>query len=174
MQTAEGYLDSGLFWRSWAGDTLPRGVVLIAHGLAEHCGRYEHVAAALTQQSFKVFAVDHLGHGKSPGERVFVESFADYTDGIDSLFELIGSQHPDVPVTILGHSMGGLIAAASVVAHPHRYHGAILSGPAIIAPEPPPAWQQWLVRRLSSWSPKAGVVALESEAISRDPEKTRR
>ncbi|MEN7342208.1 MAG: lysophospholipase [Pseudomonadota bacterium] len=172
---ASDYLSNGLYFREWtqiSGDA--RGVVLIAHGLAEHCGRYAHVADALTTAGFAVFAVDHFGHGQSPGERGEINTFDDYLDGMDVLFDHARTQYPDRQVVMLGHSMGGLIAGRSVQRHPQRYQALVLSGPAVLPVDPPPKWQEGLVRLLSKWLPSAGVIALDGEAISRDPDVVKR
>lgn len=169
MQHEQGFLDNGLYWQCWRPEASPRGVVLLAHGLAEHGGRYAHVAGALGTLGLATYAPDHKGHGKTPGRRCVIERFSDFTDGVDAMFETIRQRHAGLPVVILGHSMGGLIAATSVIEHPGRYHAAVLTGPAVLPPEMPPAWQEKLVRFLSRWWPTAGVVSLDAEAISRDP-----
>ncbi|MFK8052132.1 MAG: lysophospholipase [Woeseiaceae bacterium] len=168
MQHDEGQLASGLFWQAWMPDT-PKAIVVLAHGLAEHSGRYSHVAEALADRQIATFAVDHLGHGKSPGQRCVIERFDQYQDGIDTLYALAVARFSDIPVFMLGHSMGGLIAGLSVLRHPDRYQGLIMTGPAVMPVDPPPAWQEWVVGLVSRWLPAAGVVALEAEAISRDP-----
>lgn len=170
MQQADGYLSNGLFWQSWMPGNAPRAVILIAHGLAEHSARYQHVAERLVEHGYAVFAVDHIGHGRSPGDRVALGRFEDLLSGMDALHALAMQTFAGKPVFILGHSMGGLIAARSVIANPARYAGAVLSGPAVIAPDPPPALQLIIVRLLSKLFPKLGVIALDSSAISTDPE----
>ena len=70
-------LTSGIRYRHWQPVAEPRATVLLIHGLGEHSGRYQGVAAALTARGFAVVAHDHLGHGESPGHRVFVNHFDD-------------------------------------------------------------------------------------------------
>ena len=72
MDKSTGKLGSGLFYRSWPAADQANAVVLISHGLGEHSGRYEHVAAAFNAAGLHVYALDHLGHGQSPGKRAFV------------------------------------------------------------------------------------------------------
>lgn len=159
-----------LFYREWlpANDT-PKALVLVAHGLAEHIGRYEYVAQKLTAAGYGVMGVDHVGHGQSKGTRCFVHAFEDYLDGIDALYAQARKDHLDLPVVMLGHSMGGLIAASSVLRDPDRYHALVLSGPAVVPPVAPPWIQKFIVRLMSKYAPKQGVLQLDASAISRDP-----
>jgi alpha-beta hydrolase superfamily lysophospholipase len=117
--------------RTWRGMDQPTHIVVIAHGYGEHIGRYERLADALVRNGAVVYAVDHAGHGKSAGERVLVEDFEDIVDDMHALDETARREHPDLPVVLLGHSMGGLIAAR----YAQRYGGTltalILSSPVV-------------------------------------------
>ena len=159
MQQEQGFLNNGLFWQSWLPGREPRAILLIAHGLAEHSERYQHVAEHLVAHDYAVFAVDHIGHGRSPGDRVALQSFDDLLSGMDALYAHAMSAFPGKPVSLIGHSMGGLIAALCAVEKPDRYQALVLSGPAVIAPEPPPAWQLFVVRLLARLAPRVGVIA---------------
>ena len=165
MTHTDGHLPSGLYCRTWAPDGAALAPVVLVHGLAEHIGRYEHVAAALNAAGFLVAGLDHLGHGQSPGPRLRIDRFDDYVDGV---FELIDAQFASEPVHLVGHSMGGLIALHCALRKPERLRSLVLSGPAIVADPPPPGWQQFVVRLLSRIAPGAGVVALDGTAVSRD------
>jgi len=124
-------LKGELVARSWSGADRPTHVVLIAHGYGEHIGRYEDVADALVRHGAVVFAVDHVGHGKSAGERVLVEDFEDVVTDLHGLDERARQESPGLPVVLLGHSMGGLIAAR----YAQRYGGSlaalVLSSPVV-------------------------------------------
>lgn len=78
--------------------------VLLVHGLAEHMGRYHHVAAALNQAGYQVSGVDFRGHGQSPGKRGHVQSWQDYVDDLTAAAEAING-----PYLLVAHSMGTLI-----------------------------------------------------------------
>ncbi|HEV3002426.1 MAG TPA: alpha/beta hydrolase [Solirubrobacteraceae bacterium] len=114
-------------WRD--GD--PRFVVLLAHGYGEHAGRYEHVARRLVAEGAAVYAPDHLGHGKSEGERAHVDDGEDYSADLHRVAERARAAHPGLPVVVLGHSMGGLIATRYAQKHPGELDALVLSGPAI-------------------------------------------
>ena len=169
MDKSTGKLGSGLFYRSWPSADQARAVVLISHGLGEHSGRYEHVAAAFNAAGLHVFALDHLGHGQSPGKRAFVSRFSELTDGVAELRAHIAHEYPSMPVFLVGHSLGGLIAASTVLGAAEDYAGLLMTGPALGVPTPPPAWQVLLLRLFSVLAPGLKALELDANAICRDP-----
>lgn len=113
---------------------VPRGTVLIVHGLGEHAGRYDHVAQRLNEWGFAVRGYDQYGHGESggsrgglPGESRLVD---DLRDVVESTRQRMGSR---LPLIVLGHSMGGLVAACLVAAGQVPVDGLVLSSPAFDA-----------------------------------------
>lgn len=166
----EGHLSSGLYRASWnVPDVTSEKHVVLVHGLAEHIGRYGHVALRLNAAGYSVHGLDHIGHGQSPGDRIMLQRFSDYTDGVGELLDALMASKGASRVHMIGHSMGGLIAAMCALNMPQRLHSLVLSGPAIVADPAPPGWQQWVVRLLSRLAPKAGVLELDGNAVSRDP-----
>lgn len=119
-----------IFVRRWAADA-PRFVALVAHGYGEHSGRYEHVAAELVKIGASVYAPDHLGHGRSVGERALVTGFDTVVDDLHAVAERAQSDHPGLPVALVGHSMGGLIATLFAQKYPGELAALVLSGPLI-------------------------------------------
>ena len=109
----------------------PARVVVLSHGYGEHIGRYEHVAAALVERGAVVYGPDHLGHGESEGERVLIADFEHVVDDLHAVVELAREQHPDVPVVMVAHSMGGLIGARYAQRHGDELAGLVLSAPSI-------------------------------------------
>ena len=109
----------------------PRYVALIAHGYGEHAVRYAHVADHLVRHGASVYAPDHLGHGRSEGERALVERVDDMVGDLDAVARKARDDHPDLPVVLIGHSMGGIVATRFAQLHPHRLAALVLSGPAI-------------------------------------------
>lgn len=132
ITAAEGTVESEdglpLFWRSWvpAG---PAGVLLLAHGLAEHSGRYGHVAAHFAARGWACYAVDQRGHGRSPGPRVHVAHFDLYVADVCALHRLAAARHPGLPVVLVGHSQGGLVALNYAYRYPGSLAGLVLSSP---------------------------------------------
>ncbi|MEE4298830.1 MAG: alpha/beta hydrolase, partial [Pseudomonadales bacterium] len=169
----EKTLASGIFTRRWHASA-PRAVVLLAHGLGEHTGRYQHVADALTARGLSVWAPDHPGHGRSPGTRCHVRRFDDFYPALDTLRDAIDEQHPGLPCFLLGHSMGGLIAACYLLDRQQRFSGAAFSGAAFEVPEPPAAAAIWINRLLATLVPTLGVLQLDASEVSRDPEVVQR
>ncbi|MEU3337033.1 lysophospholipase [Streptomyces sp. NPDC006668] len=115
----------------------PRYLALIAHGYGEHIGRYEEPAGVLGRHGAAVFGPDHLGHGKSAGERVLVEDFEDVVGDLHAVAELARGAHPGLPLVLVGHSMGGLIAARYAQRYGDELAALVLSGPVIGAWELP-------------------------------------
>lgn len=108
----------------------PRAIILIVHGIAEHSKRYEYVKNKFLIENYGVYRFDLRGHGKSEGKRGYVHSFKDFIKDVDTIVDLIKSENPDLPLYILGHSMGGFITACYGIAHGDKINGEILSGAA--------------------------------------------
>lgn len=109
----------------------PRGLVLLVHGYGEHTGRYGRLAGVLSGHGAAVYGPDHLGHGRSAGERVLIEDFEDVVTDLHAVADLARAAHPGLPLVVLGHSMGGLIAARHAQRHPGEAAALVLSGPVI-------------------------------------------
>lgn len=156
-------------WQGWVPEGHPRAVLLLVHGLAEHSGRYGNLVNHFLPLGYAVYGVDHVGHGKSEGARVFVEGFAEFLGPLDTLFGMVRERHPGVPVFVVGHSMGGLIAATWLLGNQDTLAGAILSGPSVKVPDNLSTAVILVGRLLSRLIPGAGVVGLDAHGISRDP-----
>lgn len=158
-----------IYYQAWFPQAEPKAVLLLVHGLAEHSGRYLNLVEHFVPKGYAIYALDHYGHGKSAGERVYVPRFEVFTDTIKDIFDQIQANNPDKPVFIVGHSMGGLITADYLLDHQDELAGAVLSGPAVKKPDNISAFTVTLSRLLSKLVPKAGVVQLDAKAVSRDP-----
>lgn len=153
----------------WLPAGLPKAVILLAHGYAEHAGRYTHVAKRLTDAGYAVYAIDHWGHGRSDGTPGFVPRFSAFTDGLAELLTLVEVNHGETPRLLLGHSMGGLISTLFLIERQSAFVAAALSGPAIVPGAPPSRFTIWISRFLSRFFPRLGVLALDANGVSRDP-----
>ncbi len=116
---------------SWDEVDSPRGVVQVAHGLAEHSARYDRFARALNQAGYVVHAADHRGHGRSiagdPGD--FGEAgFDGLIADVAAYGASLAAAHPDLPLVLFGHSMGSFAAQAVLLDHSRQYAAAVLSG----------------------------------------------
>lgn len=168
-----GCADVGLYGQAWLPDAPPRAVVVIAHGLAEHGGRYGELATRLVDKGFAVYAVDHRGHGRSGGKRANVERFDYLVSDLGTFLGRAQREHPGAPVILLGHSMGGTIALACALKYEAVLRALVLSAPALAVGDPPSLLKLLTVRLLSSLSPDTGVLTLPARAISRDPDVVR-
>ena len=119
-----------IFVRHWQPAGQARGAVVIAHGLFEHGGRYLHVAGRLVGRGYQVWALDHYGHGRSAGPRGAIQHDDHYLDDLGLLIAQAAQSAGQKPV-LLGHSMGGAIAARYAVRHPEVLAGLALSAPAL-------------------------------------------
>lgn len=169
IEPREDVLSGDIFYRHWPPAEPARGAVLLAHGLGEHSGRYQHVADLLGGRGFAVVAPDHSGHGRSPGRRAHIDRFESFFPPLDALRGEIDRWYPGLPCFLLGHSMGGLIAARYLLERPDRFAGAALSGAALAVPEAPPAVLLWINALLSRLWPTLGLMQLDATQVSRDP-----
>ena len=125
-----------LYYRHWDAPGAPEAHVVLSHGFAEHSGRYGHVAAALNTAGLSVWALDHRGHGNSEGDRADIGSVESAVADLDLFVDVIRRSAPQGPIYLVGHSMGGLIAAAYAEDHQDRLAGLVLSGALLhVAPE---------------------------------------
>lgn len=164
----------GLYTESFTPAEAPRGVVLICHGYAEHCGRYHEVAHVIVQAGWAVFSYDVRGHGQSPGERGYIDRFATYLDDLAAMQAAARAlAAADAPLVLLGHSHGALIALRALAdERPPKVAGAILSSPFLALRLAVPG-HQLLLARIASWlAPKlAQPNALRAEDLTQDKAK---
>lgn len=163
-----------LHLREWPTPGATRGTVVIVHGLGEHIGRYGHVAARLNDWGWNAVGHDQRGHGRSAGARGCLTAADDLPRDLAQLIDLVRARYPG-PLVLLGHSMGGLIAARFVAeeltAEPAGWHrpvdALVLSSPAL---DPGMnALQKGLLALIGPIAPKLAVNnGLKPGWISRD------
>jgi alpha-beta hydrolase superfamily lysophospholipase len=140
-------------------------VVVVTHGLGEHLGRYEQVAATLTSAGYCVWALDHHGHGRSEGPRGQLR-FDDAVSDLDQLVAMAHEQYPELPLFLFGHSLGGGIALRYAMDHQAELDGLILSGPLAVLDARRGA--ALLTQVLGRLVPGLPTTKLDATAISRD------
>ena len=160
-----------LFHRVWSPleSGAPCGQVVIAHGLGEHSGRYEHVGKFLAGHGFLVRALDHRGHGRSEGTRAHVEQFDHFVSDLERFRNFAAQEMPGPPMFVLGHSLGGAVVLAHGIDYPSGWDGIVLSGPAV---DPRHGVSKALIavgRFASLVAPRLGAVRLDVSKVSRDP-----
>jgi alpha-beta hydrolase superfamily lysophospholipase len=144
-----------------------RARVLIVHGLGEHAGRYTQVAAALTAAGFAVRAYDHQGHGRSTGARGTLRTPDGLLQDLARVIDATRARAPALPLVLLGHSMGGLLAARAVALDLRSVDALVMSSPALGIRTNP--LQEWLMTLLPRVLPHFTVGnGLDPQWIARD------
>ena len=155
--------------RSWHPESgTSRAVVVIVPGFNSHSGYYEWVAAQLTADGLAVYSIDLRGRGKSDGERFYVQNFEDYVTDVASFVSIVKQQEPGLPVFLLGHSAGGVVACNYTLDHQQELAGFICESFAYQVPAPDFALA--VLKGLSHIAPHAHVLKLHNQDFSRDPE----
>jgi len=149
-----------VFYRRWEPEGPPVRIVQIVHGYAEHGGRYAHVAEALAAKGAVVYADDHIGHGRSDGERALITNFDHVLDDLHSLSQIARTEHPGIPLVLVGHSMGGLLSGRFGQRWPDEVSGLAFCGSVI---------GDWQWARDVLDAPELPHVAFDPLDVSRDP-----
>jgi acylglycerol lipase len=165
----KGVRDANIYFQSWLPENEPNTVLLIVHGLAEHSGRYMNIVNHFVPLGYAVYGMDHLGHGKSDGKRVYVKRFEDYTNTLKIYFDRIRRLQPGKPIFLVGHSMGGLISAVYLLDHQTELTGTVLSGVAVRVPDNITPVIIIVGKMLSALIPRLGLIGLDAEGVCRDP-----
>jgi len=168
--TQEIWLDGTvgrLFLRHWPAQGQSIASLVICHGFNAHSGHYARAAEVFAQRGIAVNALDLRGRGQSDGERFYVEHIDDYVVDLSQAIERARSLDPDLPLFLLGHSAGGVIACAYAAAHPGELRGLICESFAFQVPAPDFAMAA--LKGLSFVAPHAHVLHLKNELFSRDP-----
>jgi alpha-beta hydrolase superfamily lysophospholipase len=171
--TFKGFDGLELYYQSWQPEGVARAVLAIVHGLGEHGGRYMNIVNYLVPKGYAIYALDHRGHGRSPGLRAFVNSWSEYIEDVGKFCQLIAEQQPAIPFFLMGHSMGGNITLNYILHNPTSHHpdgvkAVIASAPAVGKLDVPPVLA-FISRLLSGILPKLSVATgLDATAVSRD------
>ena len=154
----------------WRAAGLRCATVALVHGLAEHAGRYAPLAQSLNANGIELIAIDLRGHGNAPGRRAWVERFDDYLLDADAL--VTEAARNDGPLFLMGHSMGGAIAALHTVekhaTHGRALNGLILSSPALAPGRDVPRWMLALSQKISRLWPSFPAMKIDAALLSRD------
>jgi alpha-beta hydrolase superfamily lysophospholipase len=128
--TADGLTLARVVWPAFRA---ARGTVLIVHGLGEHCERYVGLAADLTAAGWLVHSYDQRGHGASEGARGDIATPTSLLDDVALLLDTLHEERVPRPLVLLGHSMGGAVAARFVAGGSAGVDALVLSSPALDA-----------------------------------------
>ena len=166
-RTFEGLGGLRIAARSWQPESTLRGIMILVHGFNSHSGYFVWPAERFAMNGFAAYALDHRGRGKSEGERFYVDHFTDWLEDLDRLVKIARSENPGVPVYMLGHSVGGVIASAYVFEHQQAIAGLICESFAFDVGLPQLA--KLALEGASYIIPHLPVYSLKNEIFSRDP-----
>jgi lysophospholipase len=148
-------------------------VIVVAHGLGEHSGRYEELAQDFGRAGMSTYALDHRGHGRSDGRRGHARRFVRYVHDFEKFRRrVVGAVGSEVPLFFLGHSLGGLILIRYLQEYPAvPARGAILSSPLLGLAMDVPRWKEQLGRLLYYTVPALPMsTGLDPQYLSHDTE----
>lgn len=158
-----------LYYELWEPSTPPRALVALAHGYAEHIGRYRHVIEALVAHGYVVAALDHHGHGQSEGPRAVTQDFDRYIQDFHHLVERVRADVPTLHLVVMGHSMGGLIAVRYTLAHQPTVAALVVSGAALQVGEETSPLLKKVSGLLARLIPNVPLLPHQNHELSRDP-----
>ena len=164
----KGCKNLNLYYQSWLPDSVPKAVLVVVHGLAEHSGRYINLVNYFVPKGYAVYGFDQRGHGKSDGLKGYVERFSYFVNDLNSFLIIVRSRHHDAKIFMVGHSIGGTIATAHAISHQDELDGLILSGATLRVPADAPAMLIFAARLLLWLLPKVGLYIIDAGGISRD------
>lgn len=166
----EGVKGLKIYYQAWLPESL-KAVVQIAHGFAEHSGRYLNVVNELVPLGYAVYANDHRGHGKSEGNINFVDNLDQYIEDQKLLYDIIKEKHPNLPIFLLGHSMGSLIAIYFTKKYEDLLNGLILSGAGTSAGGEVSGFLKFMAKFFSKIAPHMKIdPKIDAKFLSHDPE----
>lgn len=155
-----------IFSRLWSA-RVPRGQIILIHGLGEHSGRYTNLAAYMTGLGWNVLAFDLPGHGKSGTRPGYLSSWEVLLETIETF--VLHSRLPDLPMYLYGHSLGGGLALQVAIRKHRHVQGVVASSPPMKIVQQVPAWKPLLAKLVGSFVP--GLMfdnGIEAELLSRD------
>jgi len=160
------------YWMPEKGDV--KGLVFIIHGFAEHCQRYESFAKDLNNQGLIVFSHDHVLHGENPGYFLEITNYNQFIDDAKQHATLMKDKHPNLPMFLFGHSMGGCVSALLVKDNPNLFNGVIFSSPMLVPNSQMTPFKVSVAKRLHTWLPRIPVGSLDPNQISSDENQVKK
>lgn len=167
FQTTDGL---NLHTVRWHPEGSPKAIVLIVHGIAEHSGRYQHVAEFLVNRGYAVHSLDHRGHGKSEGTRVYFDTFEQPVNDLERYFDGIYRYDSEHKIYLYGHSMGSLISLLFLLRRQVDAAGFISTGTPLTVDQQAPAVLRQMGGILNRLVPRLHLIPLNAGGVSRDPD----
>ncbi|UCC52545.1 MAG: lysophospholipase [Anaerolineaceae bacterium] len=159
--------DTQLVYQCWRPQETTQAALVIVHGFSDHSGRYMNIVKGLVPRGMALYGYDQRGHGRSPGQRGHIDSFNQFRDDLLTFMHLVADQEPDIPLFLMGHSMGGLIVLDFGLHHPQIMRGVIASAPHLS--DPPVSPIVATIGRLCSrvWPTFSMDAGLDTSGLSR-------
>jgi alpha-beta hydrolase superfamily lysophospholipase len=158
-----------MYSHGWVPSGAPKAVIVLVHGLGEHCVRYTHVGTMLAEKGYALLGFDLRGHGKSGGPRGHTPSFEAYMKDIDGMFAQASSRYPGVRQFIYGHSLGGILVLNYVLRRKPALAGAVVTSPGLHTALESQKAKVMLAKVLGSLLPSASLPSgLDANMISHD------
>jgi acylglycerol lipase len=157
---------------SWQPAGKPRAVMVLIHGFNAHAGYMAWPGEQFAPNGLAVYALDLRGRGRSEGERFYVEKFSDYLTDVHTLVSQARSENPGLPIYVLGHSAGGVIASSYVFEHQDEISGLVCESFAFDVGLP--HLVQLALEGVSHIAPHVHVFSLNNADFSRDPKAVER
>lgn len=163
--------DGTRIYYEWWMPRKPKAIVLLVHGLGDHCGRYGPFTKFFAKRNIGVCLFDMRGHGRSGGLRGHFGRFQELLSDLSVCVQMISAKYRDVPLYLVGHSFGGLVALNYVVRFPKRLSGLILSSPCIVPRLIIPKWKKSLSEKAHRWMPTLRIEQeISPNALSHEEE----
>lgn len=167
-----GWNQTPLFYQCWSPSTSPQAIVALVHGLGSHSGLFDNIVQTLVPQGYIVYGLDLRGHGRSPGQRGYINSWDEFRGDLDCFLDHIIDTHAqdqNRPLFLIGHSLGGVISLDYTIRKPEALAGMVAIAPALGCVGVPPLKLQ-IGKILSQiWPGFTLSTGLDHTAASRDP-----
>ena len=167
--TFQGAEKLELYYQSWHPPDLAKAVVVVVHGHGGHSGIFTRLVEYLVDRDYIIYSFDLRGHGRSPGQRGYINCWAEYRADLAAFLQLVRTQESQLPLFLIGQSMGGTIALDYLLRESPQLQGLILMSPALGLNVSP--WKLLIGRMLSRIRPHFALDAgIDLSTGSRDPE----
>jgi alpha-beta hydrolase superfamily lysophospholipase len=168
--TFAGWDGTSLYYQVWApSPSRPRAVLVNLHGLGDHSGLYPNLASYIPGQDIALYAYDMRGNGRSPGQRAYLRSWREFRDDLGVFIGRVRKWEGDLPLFLLGNSLGGLVVLDYAVDHAAGLAGVIAAAPPLGKLSVPPVLMA-LGRLMSRVMPRLSLqVGMDLTGLARDP-----
>jgi acylglycerol lipase len=164
----KGVRDTSIYYQGWVPEGNVKAILLIVHGVGEYCGRYTNIINFFVPLGYAVYGLDHIGHGKSDGQREVIKRFEDFTEPLARYYQMVKEWHPGKPIFIYGHSLGALITLFYLLDHQADFKGAVISAPPVKIPNNISPMTVTLGKILATVAPRTGILGLDTSSLSHD------